>query len=130
MGKDKEEFIASLPEGHNPTNGLIDLSKLMHRIQELVSQYVCVEQDYLLKSVEKAIGETDLLDATDPEQLTTTMVDDAFFILQQSLLRAITTCDVHAVCAVVNNVGGVIITEIKDALVGSLAESKRIYTQW
>ena len=47
-----------------------------------------VEQNFLVQSVKKAAQETDSLDADDPEDLTTTMVDDAFYVLQESLLRS------------------------------------------
>jgi len=127
---DRAAFVESLPEGHSQKDGLMELSKLVHRVQELVSKYVCVEQTFLLQSVEKALHETDSLDSSDPEQLTTTLVDDAFFILQQSMLRAITTCDINAVCAVVNHVNGAISGEVRNALLSNLAESKRIYQAW
>ncbi|CAE8691685.1 unnamed protein product, partial [Polarella glacialis] len=87
-------------------------------------------QAFLLQSVEKAITETDSLDPRDPDQLTTTLVDDAFFILRESMMRSITTCDVNAVCAVVNNVNGVVSGEFRQALLSNLAESRRIYSNW
>eukprot|EP00929_Paragymnodinium_shiwhaense_P007701 TRINITY_DN111610_c0_g1_i1.p1 TRINITY_DN111610_c0_g1~~TRINITY_DN111610_c0_g1_i1.p1 ORF type:complete len:753 (-),score=261.59 TRINITY_DN111610_c0_g1_i1:71-2329(-) len=130
MITDKEAFVASLPEGHSAEDGLITTTRLLHRVQELVSQYVCVEQVFLVKSVEKAVRDTDCLDPFDVDAKTTTLVDDAFFILQEAMLRSITTCDVNAVCAVVNNVGAIISNEVKDALSDNLGESRRLYGPW
>jgi len=130
MVEDKVAFAESLPSGHNPKNGLPNESRLIRRVQELVSSYVCVEQTFLLKSVEKAIRETDSLDPYDSDAKTTTLVDDAFFILQESMLRAVSTCDVNATCAVVNNVGGIISNELKNALLSNLSESGRLYGAW
>jgi len=127
---DREAFIASLPQGYSDEDGLPPMSKLLHRVQELVSSYVVAEMNFLLHSVEKAVSETDRLDLDDPEQLTTTLVDDAFFVLQQAMNRAITTFDINAVCAVVNNVSGAITNEIRSALVKSLADSEWVYKYW
>ena len=89
----------------------------MHRVQELVSFYVRVEENFLLKSVTKAIEEADNLDPHDADTKTTTLVDDTFFILLESLKRSIVTCDINAACAVVNNVSTCISNEMKDVFV-------------
>eukprot|EP00931_Biecheleriopsis_adriatica_P051872 TRINITY_DN30121_c0_g1_i1.p1 TRINITY_DN30121_c0_g1~~TRINITY_DN30121_c0_g1_i1.p1 ORF type:complete len:764 (+),score=218.72 TRINITY_DN30121_c0_g1_i1:55-2346(+) len=130
MIEDKAAFEKSLPADHKKEDGLSDETKLLRRIQELVSHYVLVEQTFLLQSVEMAITESDSLDPFDPEQLTTTLVDDSFFILRESLLRSITTCDINAVCAVVNHVNAAISGELRQALAGSCAESLRVYSNW
>jgi hypothetical protein len=102
----------------------------MHRVQELVSSYVLVEQAFLLQAVEKAIGEGDVLDPTDAYQLTTTLVDDAFWILGNSLRQSITTCEINAVCAMVNHVNAALSGELKTALVRNLSDSKSSYSNW
>mmetsp|Transcript_22573 Transcript_22573/g.59618 ORF Transcript_22573/g.59618 Transcript_22573/m.59618 type:complete len:756 (+) Transcript_22573:50-2317(+) len=130
MIPDKEAFERSLPPGHSKEDGLTELTKLNRRIQELVSSYVLVEQTFLLQAVAKAIREADALDPTDPETMTTTLVDDAFFILQQCMFRSITTFDINAVCAVVNYVASAVSGEIRTALLNNLVESKRSYSNW
>lgn len=127
---DREAFVSGLPPDHGEDDGLPKLTKLMHRVQELVASYVCVEQTFLLQSVEKAVRETDSLDPYDPEMLTTTVVDDVFFILQQSMLRSIRSCDINAVLAVVNHVSAAVSGEMRTALLGNLAESRRLYNNW
>lgn len=101
----------------------------MRRMQELVSEYVTVENSFLQQSVEKAFRE-DELDPTDPDTLTTTMVDEVFFVLQQSLLRATSTFDVQAVGATLNCVSDAIGDQLKAALQGNLTESKNPYGSW
>jgi len=130
MIEEPQAYLDALEPEYSKVDGLIGLTGLMRRIQELVSSYVLVEQAFLLQSVEKAAVETDSLDPTDPEQLTTTIVDDTFFILQQCMLRSITTCDNNAVCAVVNYTTAAIGNEVKNALVANLAESRRLYSAW
>eukprot|EP00930_Biecheleria_cincta_P017318 TRINITY_DN13802_c0_g2_i2.p1 TRINITY_DN13802_c0_g2~~TRINITY_DN13802_c0_g2_i2.p1 ORF type:complete len:645 (-),score=163.80 TRINITY_DN13802_c0_g2_i2:75-2009(-) len=130
MVEDKAAFAESLPAGHSEQDGLPENTKLVHRVQELVSNYVLVEQNFLLQSVEKAIAETDSLDPYDPDQLTTTLVDDAFFILRESMLRSITTCDINAVCAVVNNVNAAVSNELRQALASNLSDGRGRYSNW
>lgn len=130
MIHDTTDFVKTLPVGHNPTDGLPVDTKLLHRVQELVSSYVLVEQNFLLQSVEKAVTETDCLDPTEPDVMTSTMIDESFFIMQESLMRSVTTCDINAVCAVVNNVNAAIVGELRQALTSNLAESRRVYSNW
>ncbi|CAE7728026.1 COG4 [Symbiodinium sp. CCMP2456] len=129
MIDDKASFANNLPVGHCPDDGLPD-TKLLHRVQELVSSYVLVEQYFLLQSVEKAVAETDCLDPDDPDVLTTTLIDEAFYIMQESMMRSVTTCDINAVCAVVNNVNAAIVGELRQALATNLADSRRVYSNW
>ncbi|CAK9016680.1 unnamed protein product [Durusdinium trenchii] len=130
MIEDPSAFVKTLPRGHRAEDGLPADTKLLHRVQELVSAYVLVEQNFLLMSVEKAVTETDCLDPHDPDVLTTTMIDEAFFIMQESMMRAVTTCEINAVCAVVNNVNAAVGGELRQALASNLAESRRVYSSW
>jgi len=122
--------MGSLPVAHSKEHGLAIETQLIRRIQVLTGQFVQMEQRFLLQSVQKAWTDTDSLDIDDTEQLTTTLVDDAFFILMQSCNRAMGTLDVTAVCAVVNWVGDAIQNQLKDALAKNLAESKGSYSNF
>ncbi|EPR61924.1 hypothetical protein TGGT1_212150 [Toxoplasma gondii GT1] len=66
----------------------------------------------------------------DDERLYSTVVDDVFFILNNSVLRAIGSLDVLAVCAVVNNVCSVLSSEVKMKLRKNLEESKTYYANY
>lgn len=130
MIADKEAWKAELPSNCNEDDGLVTETKLARRIQELVNEYVSVENSFLQQSVEKAVRETDFLDTTEPDQFTTTLVDDVFFILQQSMFRAASTFDVQAVGATLNCVSDAIGDQLKAALHSNLTESKRQYQPW
>jgi len=130
MIEDKEAWKAELPAGCSEEDGLLLETKLVRRVQELVSEYVQVENSFLQQSVEKAVRETDMLDPEDGDVFTTTLVDDVFFILQQSLLRATSTFEVQAVGATLNCVSDAIGDQLKAALHNNLQESKRLYSNW
>mmetsp|Transcript_1831 Transcript_1831/g.3805 ORF Transcript_1831/g.3805 Transcript_1831/m.3805 type:complete len:764 (+) Transcript_1831:102-2393(+) len=130
MIEDRDAWKATLPPGCSEEDGLLRETKLVRRVQELVSDYVTVENSFLQQSVAKAVRETDCLDPEDPDQFTTTLVDDVFFILQQSLLRATSTFEVQAVGATLNCVSDTIGDLVKAALQSNLQESKRIYSNY
>lgn len=130
MIEDKEAWLAALPHGCGEEDGLPRETKLVRRVQELVSEYVQVENSFLQQSVEKAVRETDTLDPMDPDQFTTTLVDDVFFILQQSLLRATSTFEVQAVGATLNCVSDAVGEQLVNALQKNLTDSKRTYSNW
>lgn len=48
-------------------------------MQELLGAYLALERYFLEESVNKALG----MDALDPDQQTSSMVDDVFFIVQK-----------------------------------------------
>jgi len=130
MISDKEAWRSALPAGCDEETGLVRETKLARRVQELVNEYVMVENSYLQQSVDKAVRETDDLDPADPFQLTTTLVDDVFFIIHESLRRAVSTFEVQAVGAILNCVSEVIGEQLKAALQGNLNKSKGAYNNW
>mmetsp|Transcript_63385 Transcript_63385/g.182461 ORF Transcript_63385/g.182461 Transcript_63385/m.182461 type:complete len:760 (+) Transcript_63385:54-2333(+) len=130
MIADKEAWKTTLPEDCRDDDGLMKETRLARRVQELVNEYVKVENSFLQKSVEKAVRETDTLDPSDVFQLTTTLVDDVFFILHESLRRATSTFEVQAVGAILNCVSDAIGDQLKVALQGNLSKSKGSYNNW
>ncbi|KAH8341310.1 hypothetical protein KR059_002202, partial [Drosophila kikkawai] len=75
-------------------------SDLRRQMQEILSTYLLLERYFMEESVLKAIG----LDAYEPGQQCSSMVDDVFFILRKSIRRALTTQSINGTCAVINNV--------------------------
>lgn len=57
----------------------VNNSELAHGMQELLGAYLALERYFLEESVNKALG----MDALDPDQQTSSMVDDVFFIVQK-----------------------------------------------
>lgn len=56
-------------------------SELAHGMQELLGAYLALERYFLEESVNKALG----MDALDPDQQTSSMVDDVFFIVRKCI---------------------------------------------
>lgn len=128
---DKTDFLKNLPAGYNETDGLAELTGLTRRIQELMFKHVLrVEQNFLEQSVKRALTENDSLDADDPDIQTTTLVDEALYVLLECVHRAVDSGDINFVCTVVNFVNQAIEGEMKDALDMNLKESKRLYGAW
>lgn len=78
---------------------VLNRSKLGMRMQEILGQYVMMEQFYMQESVTKALEMEDVEDG----QLTTSVLDDVFFIVKKSIRRSITSSSVDCVCAMINN---------------------------
>ncbi|KAI9003086.1 COG4 transport protein-domain-containing protein [Gaertneriomyces semiglobifer] len=85
-------------------DGLVKTSKLDELIQKLVNDYVLMEEYFIRRSIEKAIS----LDSHIPPDLTSSSVDDIFYILKTCTTRAVSTADADAVCAIVNGIGRVL----------------------
>ncbi|CEM07052.1 unnamed protein product [Vitrella brassicaformis CCMP3155] len=111
-------------------DGLAVLSGLTKRMQEVMNFYVSLEQTFMIKSVRFALHESDEVAWDDPDQMTSTFVDDVFFILRKCITRGISSGDVFAVCAVVNHVTATLSTDVKAVLQENLQESKRLYQQY
>lgn len=57
----------------------VNNSELAHGMQELLGTYLALERYFLEESANKALG----MDTLDPDQQTSSMVDDVFFIVQK-----------------------------------------------
>nr|CAD7409797.1 unnamed protein product [Timema poppensis] len=89
-------------------------SELCHRMQELLSHYFLLEKYFMEGSVRKAVD----MDSLEEGSLTSSMVDDVFFIVRKSISqgenqacmlpvtvprRASSSASLDGVCAVINN---------------------------
>ncbi|XP_012538440.1 conserved oligomeric Golgi complex subunit 4 isoform X1 [Monomorium pharaonis] len=90
----------------------INNSELAHGMQELLGAYLALERYFLEESVNKALG----MDALDPDQQTSSMVDDVFFIVQKCVRRAMSSWSIDGVCAVVNMACGILEGEFANRL--------------
>lgn len=80
-------------------NKILQQSDLRRQTQELLGTYLLLERFFMEESVIKAIA----LDLHENGQLSSSMVDDVFFILRKSIRRSLTTMSVNGTCAVINN---------------------------
>ena len=74
-------------------------SGLTRAAQESLGEYIALEQHFMSENLKLAIS----LDTMEADQLTTSMLDDVFFIVKKCIGRATTTQNVDGICAVINN---------------------------
>nr|CAG4649171.1 EOG090X02VY [Scapholeberis mucronata]SVE93508.1 EOG090X02VY [Scapholeberis mucronata] len=72
---------------------------IRHGVQELLGHYIMLERFFLSESVSKAI----VMDRAIENSLTSSVVDDVFFLVKKCIRRSLTTCSVDSICAVINN---------------------------
>ncbi|KAG1692940.1 Conserved oligomeric Golgi complex subunit 4 [Nymphon striatum] len=90
--KTKEEKLLEL-------RNMIKECELNKRMQEVLGTYILMEEYFMRESVNKAIS----LDISDEGMLTSSMVDDIFYLLKKCLRRAMTSASVDGVCAILNH---------------------------
>ena len=78
---------------------MITKSQLSTQMQDLLGTYLLFERYFMEESVIKGIA----LDAYETGQLTSSMVDDIFFIVRKCIRRSIGTQSIDGICAVINN---------------------------
>lgn len=97
---------------HEPMSGpavaLVDpamVSKLSgemkERVQGVVGHYISLEEHIFRQNVAKAVALNTL---ESPTSKTTTLVDDAFFVIAKSARRALSSLHADAICAILNQI--------------------------
>ncbi|KAI9076792.1 hypothetical protein K1719_041208 [Acacia pycnantha] len=87
-------------------------------VQDLTGFYVILEGFFMVENVRKAIR----IDEQVPDSLTTSMVDDVFYVLQSCLRRAISTSNINSVVAVLSGASSLLSNEYHDALQHKMRE--------
>ncbi|XP_013629346.1 PREDICTED: conserved oligomeric Golgi complex subunit 4 [Brassica oleracea var. oleracea] len=87
-------------------------------IQDVTGFYVILEGFFMVENVRKAIR----IDEHVPDSLTTSMVDDVFYVLQSCLRRAISTSNISSVIAVLSNAGSLLANDYHEALQQKIRE--------
>lgn len=85
-------------------------------MREVLSYYISLEEVFVEESVAKAIS----IDQTIPGSLTSSMVDDAFYVLLSAGKRALSTGRAPSAVAVLNQINTVLATLYKSNLVRKL----------
>ncbi|KAE9593592.1 putative oligomeric Golgi complex, subunit 4 protein [Lupinus albus] len=86
--------------------------------QDLTGFYVILEGFFMVENVRKAIR----IDEQVPDSLTTSMVDDVFYVLQSCLRRAISTSNISSVIAVLSGASSLLTNEYQEALQQKIRE--------
>ncbi|PQQ01831.1 conserved oligomeric Golgi complex subunit 4 [Prunus yedoensis var. nudiflora] len=126
LGEDYTEFMVSKIKGL--TNVDPDLGPRATKafrsgsfskvVQEITGFYVILEGFFMVENVRKAIR----IDEHVPDSLTTSMVDDVFYVLQSCLRRAISTLNISSVIAVLSGVSSLLSNEYHEALQQKMRE--------
>nr|KAF6409465.1 component of oligomeric golgi complex 4 [Rousettus aegyptiacus] len=68
-------------------------------MQELIGLYITMEEYFMRETVNKAVA----LDTYEKGQLTSSMVDDVFYIVKKCIGRALSSSSIDCLCAMINN---------------------------
>ncbi|KAF9558375.1 Golgi transport complex subunit 4 [Mortierella alpina] len=79
-------------------SGLLRASGLSRKVEEIIDHYLALEEFFLRRSVDKAMK----IDEYDFGSQTSSCVDDVFYILKKTILRAVYTSNVDCLAAMIN----------------------------
>ncbi|KAK9828174.1 hypothetical protein WJX74_001770 [Apatococcus lobatus] len=78
-------------------------------LRQLIAYYINLEEFYLEQNVAKAIS----IDEFTGDALTTSLVDDVFFILQKVGRRSLATASVQCICAVLTQLNSLLASDLR-----------------
>ncbi|KAI8544892.1 hypothetical protein RHMOL_Rhmol07G0000800 [Rhododendron molle] len=87
--------------------------------QEITGYYVILEGFFMVENVRKAIN----IDEHVPDSLTTSMVDDVFYVLQSCCRRSMSTSNINSVIAVLSSAVSLLGSEYNEALQHKMRET-------
>ncbi|KAI4328981.1 hypothetical protein L6164_021291 [Bauhinia variegata] len=127
LGEDYTEFMISKIKEHTSVDAeLVPRATKAFRsgsfskvVQEITGFYVILEGFFMVENVRKAIS----IDEHVSDSLTTSMVDDVFYVLQSCLRRAISTSNISSVIAILSAAGSLLSNEYQEALQQKIRES-------
>ena len=73
--------------------------QLNRTMQELIGDYITIEEYYMRQSVKKAIS----MEQIEENLLISSMVDDVFFVVRKSVRRVLSSTSVDGICAILNH---------------------------
>ncbi|XP_028258526.1 conserved oligomeric Golgi complex subunit 4 [Parambassis ranga] len=91
---------------------------LSRTMQELIGYYIPMEEYYMRESVNKAVA----MDAYEKGQLTSSMVDDCFYIVKKCISRALSSSSIDCLCAMINHANSVLESDFREVLYNKLRQ--------
>ncbi|KAM7424057.1 hypothetical protein PAMA_000427 [Pampus argenteus] len=91
---------------------------LSRTMQELIGYYVPMEEYYMRESVNKAVT----MDTYEKGQLTSSMVDDCFYIVKKCISRALSSSSIDCLCAMINHANSVLESDFREVLYNRLRQ--------
>lgn len=126
LGEDYTEFMVSKIRGLSSVNAELGpqatkafrSGSFSRVVQDLTGFYVILEEFFMVENVRKAIK----IDEHVPDSLTTSIVDDVFYVLQSCCRRAISTSNINSVLAVLSGGMNLLSNEYQEALQQKMRE--------
>ncbi|XP_065754722.1 conserved oligomeric Golgi complex subunit 4 isoform X2 [Phocoena phocoena] len=85
-------------------------------MQELIGLYITMEEYFMRETVNKAVA----LDTYEKGQLTSSMVDDVFYIVKKCVGRALSSSSIDCLCAMINLATTELESDFRDVLCNKL----------
>ncbi|KAG0327438.1 Golgi transport complex subunit 4 [Dissophora globulifera] len=92
------ETIVEKPKNLYNDSGLLRVSGLSRKVEEIIDHYLAIEEFFLRRSVDKAMK----IDEYDVGNKTSSCVDDVFYILKKTISRAVYSSNVDCLAAMIN----------------------------
>uniref|UniRef100_A0A1A8S1L5 Conserved oligomeric Golgi complex subunit 4 n=1 Tax=Nothobranchius rachovii TaxID=451742 RepID=A0A1A8S1L5_9TELE len=97
---------------------LLKHCSLSRTMQELIGYYIPMEEYYMRESVNKAVA----MDTYEKGQLTSSMVDDCFYIVKKCISRALSSSNIDCLCAMINHANSVLESDFREVLYNKLRQ--------
>ncbi|XP_069037408.1 conserved oligomeric Golgi complex subunit 4 [Lepisosteus oculatus] len=91
---------------------------LSRNMQELIGYYIPMEEYYMRETVNKAVA----MDTYEKGQLTSSMVDDCFYIVKKCIGRALSSSSIDCLCAMINHSTSVLESDFREVLYNKLRQ--------
>uniref|UniRef100_H2VA37 Conserved oligomeric Golgi complex subunit 4 n=1 Tax=Takifugu rubripes TaxID=31033 RepID=H2VA37_TAKRU len=91
---------------------------LSRKMQELIGYYIPMEEYYMRESVNKAVA----MDTFEKGQLTSSMVDDCFYIVKKCIGRALSSANTDCLCAMINHANSALESDFREVLYNKLRQ--------
>ncbi|XP_077374714.1 conserved oligomeric Golgi complex subunit 4 [Festucalex cinctus] len=106
------------PEHHQNVEKLLKHCVLSRNMQELIGYYIPMEEYYMRESVNKAVT----MDTYEKSQLTSSMVDDCFYIVKKCISRALSSSSIDCLCAMINHANSLLESDFREVLYNKLRQ--------
>eukprot|EP00063_Salmo_salar_P007592 XP_013982427.1 PREDICTED: LOW QUALITY PROTEIN: conserved oligomeric Golgi complex subunit 4-like [Salmo salar] len=103
---------------HNVEKLLSAHCMLGQLMQELIGYYIPMEEYYMRETVCKAVA----MDTYEKGQLTSSMVDDCFYIVKKCISRALSSSSIDCLCAMINHSTSVLESDFREVLYNKLRQ--------
>ncbi|KAG0004651.1 Golgi transport complex subunit 4 [Modicella reniformis] len=90
--------VVEKPKNLYNESGLLRVSGLSRKVEEIIDYYLAIEEFFLRRSVDKAMR----IDEYDVGSKTSSCVDDVFYILKKTISRAVFSSNVDCMAAMIN----------------------------